>query len=483
MIALQDFIKISEFEWEIPQGLRSHMRASVKVFANRDIIEAGLRDSSFEQAINATTLPGLVGSVVIMPDVHQGYGFPIGGVAATDVSDGVISPGAIGYDINCGVRLLVSHIPLDAAAPYLKELTSAIYEACPSGVGKKGSIRLSRKELEQVCREGSKWALHEGLATREDTELTEDGGCLAGADPAKVSSRAKERGSPQVGSLGAGNHFIEIGVVDQITDLEAASIMGLEEGCLSLMIHSGSRGFGHQICTDYVREFQIAIHKYGIELPDRELVCAPLNSSDGQNYLAAMRCAANYAFCNRQVMAHFARQSFEKVFAGKERNYHLQMVYDLAHNMGKIENHEVDGKKLRACIHRKGATRAFGPYSPGIPDKYKKLGQPVLVPGSMGTSSWILLGTQASMHKSFGSACHGAGRVFSRKRARREVRGEQLLQRLESSGIHIMARSMRGLAEEAPEAYKDVDIVVKCVVGSGIARKVARLKPVAVIKG
>lgn len=483
MVRLNDLKKISEYEWEIPKSFRPDMRVPVRLFATRRLLEIVAEDQSLEQAVNAATLPGLVGQVVVMPDMHQGYGFPIGGVAATRYPDGVISPGAIGYDINCGVRLLASQIDYDQAANQLDALASALNENCPSGVGSKGGVRMSEEELDQVCREGSRWALKRGFATEADLRRTEEGGRLEGADPKDVSKRAKERGRPQLGTLGAGNHFIEVDFVEQIFDSEAAQVMGLREGCLVLQIHCGSRGFGHQICSDYVESFQSAIKRYKIQLPDRELVCAPLDSPEGKSYLAAMRSAANYAFANRQVLAHHARRAFEQVLAGKVSKWNLHQVYDIAHNMGKIETHTIDGIALKVCVHRKGATRAFGPGAPGLPSEYQAIGQPVLVPGSMGTASWVLTGTETSMEKSFGSSCHGAGRVMSRARAKKEVRGDKLRQELESEGVHVRAGSMAGLAEEAPTAYKDVDAVVQTVIGANIAKKVARLKPVAVIKG
>jgi tRNA-splicing ligase RtcB (3'-phosphate/5'-hydroxy nucleic acid ligase) len=483
MITLKIFKKINDYEWEIPQTFRQDMRVPVRIFATRRLLEDSLDDLSIEQAINAATLPGLVGQVVVMPDMHQGYGFPIGGVAATAYPHGVISPGAIGYDINCGVRLLASSIRIEEAEPYLADLATALDHYCPSGVGTKGNWHLSDEELERVCKLGARWALKQGLATEEDLRRTEEAGCLDGADPAQISSRAKERGRSQLGTLGAGNHFLEVDVVDQIFDPKAALAMGLQEGCLTLMIHCGSRGFGHQICTDYVQEFQGAVKRYEIKLPDRELVCAPLDSPEGQAYLGAMRCAGNYAFANRQILAHLARKAFEVVFAGKVRNWHLQQVYDIAHNMGKIESHLIEGQKQKVCVHRKGATRAFGPGTPGLPEEYQTIGQPVLVPGSMGTASWVLTGTKASMERSFGSTCHGAGRVMSRSKAKKEVRGENLRDSLEKQGIRVRAGSLPGLAEEAPQAYKDVDEVVETVSKAGIANKAARLKPVAVIKG
>jgi tRNA-splicing ligase RtcB len=483
MVSLQDLRRISDYEWEIPKSYRSDMRVPVRLFATRRLLEKVMDDKSLDQAVNAATLPGLVGHVVVMPDMHQGYGFPIGGVAATRFPEGVISPGAIGYDINCGVRLLGSQIDYEAVVDSLDDLANALNHYCPSGVGEKGAVRMSDAELVQVCREGSQWAKKQGFATEMDLRRTEERGRLEGADPAKVSKRARERGRPQLGSLGAGNHFIEIDVVDQIFDAQAAQVMGLTQDCLALQIHCGSRGFGHQICTDYVREFQGAVRRYNIQLPDRELVCAPLNSPEGQAYLGAMRCAANYAFANRQILAHNARRAFEEVLAGKVPNWSLYQVYDIAHNMGKIETHTIDGERIKVCVHRKGATRAFGPGSPELPDEYREIGQPVLVPGSMGTSSWVLVGTQTSMAQSFGSSCHGAGRVMSRHQAKKQVRGETLRQELETSGIHVRAGSLAGLAEEAPQAYKDVDEVVETVAGADVARKVARLVPVAVIKG
>lgn len=483
MVNLQDLNKINEYEWEIPRTFREDMQVPVRIFATRSLLEAVMKDRSLEQAVNSATLPGLVGHVVVMPDMHQGYGFPIGGVAATRYPTGVISPGGIGYDINCGVRLLASQIEIGEAKEHINNLASALDHYCPSGVGKKGHLRMSVKELEQVCIQGSTWAKKQGYASEADVRRTEENGRLESADPGKVSNRAKERGRAQLGTLGAGNHFIEVDLVDQIFDERAARVMGLTEGYLVVQIHCGSRGFGHQVCTDYVREFQGAVRRYGITLPDRELVCAPLDSPEGKDYLAAMRCAANYAFANRQVLAHYARKAFEETLAGKVKNWHLHQVYDIAHNMGKIEMHQINGERIKVCVHRKGATRAFGPGFEGLPEEYQPIGQPVLVPGSMGTSSWVLVGTKGSMERSFGSTCHGAGRVMSRSKAKKMVWGEDLRKELQSSGIQVRAGSMAGLAEEAPQAYKDVDDVVSTVAGAGIAKKVARLVPIAVIKG
>lgn len=480
---LSDFIKISDYEWEIPVKAHPDMRVPVRIFATRRLLEKVFVDDSIQQAINSATLPGLVGKVLVMPDMHQGYGFPIGGVAATRYPEGVISPGGIGYDINCGVRLLATQIDVDKAAPHLDQLALALDHNCPSGVGKEGHIKLSDKELDQVCRDGSRWALKNGYAQANDLRRTEENGCVEGADPSAVSKRARERGRDQLGTLGAGNHFLEVDLVEQIFDSQAAEVMGLRQGCLALQIHCGSRGFGHQICSDYVDEFQGAVKRYGIKLPDRELVCAPLTSPEGQRYLKAMRCAANYAFANRQVLTHYARRAFEQVLAGHVPDWELHQVYDIAHNMGKIEIHEINGEKIKVCVHRKGATRAFGPGHEDLPPEYQSFGQPVLVPGSMGTASWVLLGTEGSMERSFGSTCHGAGRMMSRSQAKKKIWGEDLRSQLQSRGIRIRAGSLSGLAEEAPEAYKDVDDVVETVVGAGIAHKVARLVPLVVVKG
>ncbi len=483
MVQLSDLKRLGPYEWEIPAAVRSDMRVPVRLFASRELLQSIGGDASLEQAVNAATLPGVVGQVLVMPDVHQGYGFPIGGVAATELPAGVISPGAIGYDINCGVRLLASRVEIGEAAGAMNDLASALDAACPSGVGKGGRLRLDGRDLERACRDGGKWARTRGWGTDSDVARTEEAGSLEGADFSKVSPRARERGRPQMGTLGAGNHFIEVEVVDEIFDHEAARVMGLSEGCLTVMIHCGSRGFGHQICTDYVKSFQKAVGRYGIRLPDRELVCAPLDSPEGRAYEGAMRCAANYAFANRQVLAHFAREAFTEVLRGRAENVHLHQVYDIAHNMGKIEEHLIDGKKRRVCVHRKGATRAFGPGFEDLPPEYRSMGQPVLVPGSMGTASWVLVGTAKSMEHSLGSCCHGAGRTMSRRKAKRSINGTELLRELEDRGIKVRAGSMPGLAEEAPKAYKDVDAVVDAVAGAGIAKKVARLRPVAVVKG
>ena len=483
MVSINDFKHIEEFVYEVPTSYRKDMRVPARFYADATLLEGVKNDLSLEQLVNTATLPGAVKYALAMPDIHQGYGFPIGGVVATKLPDGVISPGGVGYDINCGVRLLATHLKHEQAKPYLDDLASALYANCPSGVGKGGSIKLKSGELDQLMESGSEWALKRGLADESDLERTEEKGCLAGADSTRVSPRAKERGKGQVGTLGAGNHFIEIDVIDIISDESIARRIGLFQGQIVVQIHCGSRGLGHQVCSDYVKRFQKAIGKYGFSLPDRELVCAPLSSPEGQDYLSAMKAAANYAFANRQVLAHHIRRSFEQVLAGKVSNHHIYQIYDIAHNMAKIETHEVEGHMTKLCVHRKGATRAFGPGSAELPSAYRDIGQPVLVPGSMGTASWVMVGTSTSMSRTFGSTCHGAGRTMSRKKAKKSVHGAGLRDQLESQGILVRAGSMSGLAEEAPVAYKDVNRVVDVVHGAGIAKKVARLTPVAVLKG
>jgi tRNA-splicing ligase RtcB len=483
MVGLHDLKQIEAYLYEIPASFRKDMRVPARFYTDAKLLEGVINDRSLEQLVNTATLPGAVKYALAMPDIHQGYGFPIGGVVATEFPQGVISPGGVGYDINCGVRLLATHLEQAEVAPYLDDLASAIYTHCPSGVGKGGNIKLKPGELDRLMETGSNWALQRGFASESDLERTEESGCLQGADPEKVSPRAKDRGKGQVGTLGAGNHFIEVDVVEKILDAQVAQRIGLFQGQITVQIHCGSRGLGHQVCGDYVNRFQKTISRYGYQLPDRELVCAPLSSPEGQDYLAAMKAAANYAFANRQVLAYHIRRSFEQALAGKVNNHHVYQIYDIAHNMAKIETHAIDGKPVKLCVHRKGATRAFGPGSPVLPAVYRDIGQPVLVPGSMGTASWVLLGTETSMAKTFGSTCHGAGRTMSRKQSKKSVHGAALRDELESRGIHVRAGSMAGLAEEAPAAYKDVDRVVEVVHGAGIARKIAKLIPLAVIKG
>lgn len=483
MVTINDFKQIEEYLYEVPVSYRSDMRVPARFYADAKLLEGVKNDRSLEQLVNTASLPGAVMYALAMPDIHQGYGFPIGGVLATELPDGVISPGGVGYDINCGVRLLATHMDQAEITPYLDDLASALYANCPSGVGKGGSVKLQSGELDRILESGSRWALKRGFATESDLERTEENGCLQGAQAAKVSPRARDRGKGQVGTLGAGNHFIEIDVVDEIADETMAQRIGLWPGQITVQVHCGSRGLGHQVCGDYVKRFQKSVGRYGFRLPDRELVCAPLSSPEGQDYLSAMKAAANYAFANRQVLAHHIRGSFEQALAGKVSNHHVYQIYDIAHNMAKVETHQINGRKAELCVHRKGATRAFGPGSPQLPAVYRDIGQPVLVPGSMGTASWVLVGTRASMTRTFGSTCHGAGRTMSRKKAKKSIQGPILRKELEGRGIHVRAGSMSGLAEEAPAAYKDVNRVVDVVHNAGIAKKVARLRPVAVIKG
>ena len=483
MPSKREFRQIEPDVWELSKSAREDMRVPARLLCDEQLLEAAFMDRTVDQLVNTTTLPGIVNYAMAMPDFHQGYGFPIGGVVAVERERGVISPGGVGYDINCGVRLLGSRLQIGDVAPYLVDLTAALYSACPSGVGGKGRVRVSEPELEQLASDGATWALSKGLARREDLSHTEEGGVLAGADFSKVSPRAKERARPQVGSLGAGNHFLEIDVVEDIYDESVAHAFGLFEGQIAVQIHCGSRGFGHQICDDYVKSLQPAVHKYQIKIPDRELVCAPIDSPEGRAYYGAMACAVNYAFVNRQVLAMGVREAFEVVLAGKVADFDLRQVYDVAHNIAKFERHEVNGKQVKLCVHRKGATRAFGPGYERLPREYRDVGQPVLVPGSMGTESYVLVGTQRAMSLTFGSTCHGAGRTMSRSRARKLVQGAELRRQLEHQGISVQSGSNRGLAEEAPGAYKDVSRVVEVVDRIGIARKVARLRPLGVVKG
>lgn len=483
MFHLHDLTRIDDYVWEIPTSYRSDMRVPARIYASQALLEKALTDLSIQQLVNATTLPGIVGYAIAMPDVHQGYGFPVGGVAATRLPDGVISPGSIGYDINCGVRLLASELDATEIEPYLNDLATLLYQNCPSGVGKSGRFKLDNREMARVLRMGSQWCLERGLAREEDIDHTEESGRLAGAAPERVSEHARGRGHDQIGTLGSGNHFLEVDQVVETYDEAAAAAYGLWPGQVVVLIHCGSRGLGHQVCTDYVREFQPALRRYHIQLPDRELVCAPLDSPEGQAYSGAMQAAANFAFANRQVLVARIRESFARVLANSGLPYDLRQVYDVAHNIGKLEWHVVDGERMEVCVHRKGATRAFAPGHEEIPDAYRGVGQPVLVPGSMGTASYVLVGTQGAMEQTFGSTCHGAGRNMSRTAASKLVQGETLKQELNARGIRVRAGSLRGLAEEAPLAYKQVEEVIAVVEGAGIARAVARLEPMAVIKG
>lgn len=483
MISKHDLDRISELVWQVPQEYRADMRVPARMYADEELLDDALRDKSVEQLINTATLPGIVKYAIAMPDIHQGYGAPVGGVFATSARDGVISPGAVGYDINCGVRVLASQIHVQEIRPYLQKLASELYLNCPSGVGVSGSVNLRREDLDDILDRGADWTLERGYALESDLPRTEEYGRIPYADAARVSHKAKERGIDQLGTLGAGNHFIEVDRVAAVYDEQAARVLNLFENQVVVQIHCGSRGLGHQVCQDYVDRFQRVVKEYNIILPDRELVAAPYASPEGQEYVGAMGAAANFAFANRQVLAFHIRRSFANVLKGSVRDFSLHQVYDIAHNMAKVEEHDVDGKQAQLLVHRKGATRAFGPDSPVLPDDLKPIGQPVLIPGSMGTMSFILVGTAGSMAQTFGSSCHGAGRVWSRHRAKKEVRGEKLRAEMQDRGIAVRAGSMSGLAEEAPQAYKDVARVVQVVQDAGIGKIVARLEPLAVIKG
>ncbi len=483
MVDKKDMKRVEEYVYEIPKSFRPDMRVPARLYADEELLEAALKDRSVEQLINTATLPGVVKYTLAMPDIHQGYGPPIGGVIPLRTSDGVISPGAVGYDINCGVRLLRSNIMAEEVKPIMDEIVNALFQGVPSGVGRSGDIRLSHRDMDDVLEKGSAWAVSQGYGTKDDLEHTEEQGALAGAEARVVSPRAKKRGADQLGTLGSGNHFVEVGEVEEVYDREIADAFGLFEGQLVVWIHTGSRGLGHQVCTDYVRDLQQAVTKYGIKLPDRELVCAPFDSPEGRDYFAAMACAANYAWANRQVLAHRVRQVVDDVLAGVVKDRELTLVYDVAHNIAKVEEYPIDGKPTKLIIHRKGATRAFGPGMKDVPADYREVGQPVLIPGDMGTASYVLVGTTEAMEKTFGTSCHGAGRVMSRSAARKKIRGQELQRELAESGIIVRGGSMSGLAEEAPDAYKDVDRVVNVVHSTGVARKVARVVPLGVIKG
>ncbi|HNT76039.1 MAG TPA: RtcB family protein [Anaerolineae bacterium] len=483
MVEKNQFEQLSDYVWELPPHYDARMRVPARIYGNEQIFDMAFRDKSVEQLVNVAMLPGIVRYAMAMPDMHQGYGFPIGGVAAFRYSDGIVSPGGVGYDINCGVRMLASAMDYEDIEPYLEELIATLFKVCPSGVGEDGSVRLSDKELDDVLERGTEWAISKGYATRADAERTESYGRIAGARADVVPKRAKERGRPQMGSLGSGNHFLEIDVVDEIYNADVATAFGLRPGQVVVQIHCGSRGLGHEVCEQAIRALQDAPRRYGITIPDRELVAAPVQSAEGQEYMAGMAAAANYAFANRQVLAHFVRQAFDRVLASKVTDRDLHQVYDVAHNIAKVEEHAVDGKPMKVVVHRKGATRSFPPGHPDLPAVYREVGQPVLVPGSMGTASYVLVGTADGFGETFGSTCHGAGRTMSRNAAIRATRGEQVRADLNRQGIVVRTGSLRGLAEEAPMAYKEVDQVVESVAGAGLAGKVARVHPVAVIKG
>ena len=476
--------KIDDYRWEIPQSYKAGMSVPGLIFASESMLNHIWEEQVFQQVANVAFLPGIVGHSLAMPDIHWGYGFPIGGVAATRVADGVVSPGGVGFDINCGVRLLRTNLTKEEVKPKIEQLIAELFVNIPSGLGSTGKIRVNEKELDEVLTRGSRWAVAKGYGEAEDIVVTEESGCIKGANPDKVSSKAKKRGIPQLGTLGSGNHFLEVEVVDEIYDREAATAMGINDvGQVLIMIHTGSRGFGHEVCSDYVRLMGEAVRKYGINLPDRQLACALVKSPEGQDYLAAMAGAANYAWTNRQCITHWTRESFIKVLGKSQREIGLEQVYDVAHNIAKIEEYTISGKKHTLCVHRKGATRAFPAGHPDIPDIYKNIGQPVLIPGDMGRCSYVLLGTETAMKESFGSTCHGAGRVQSRAAAKRSLRGTDVARALAARGITVRTGNMSSLAEEASEAYKDVTEVVDITEKAGITHKVAKATPLGVIKG
>ncbi len=476
--------KIDDYRWQIEQEYKPGMRVPGLIYADERMLALIREEQALEQVANVAFLPGIVGQSLAMPDIHWGYGFPIGGVAGTNVDNGVVSPGGVGFDINCGTRLLRTDLTEKEVRPRIEGLIASLFANVPSGLGSEGRIRLRGNEIDRVLAQGAAWAVAHGYGEKEDLELAEEGGCLKGADPSLVSEKAKKRGAPQLGTLGSGNHFLEVQVVEEIYDRAVAEVFGIEEvGQVVVLIHTGSRGLGHQVCDDYLRTMTSAVQKYGIELPDRQLACAPVQSTEGKAYQAAMACAANYAWANRQLICHWTRECFANFFGKSATELGLRMVYDVAHNIAKIEQHKVNGKKQTLCVHRKGATRAFPAGAPGVPVRYRGVGQPVLIPGDMGRYSYIAMGTERAMAETFGSTCHGAGRVQSRSAAKRSLRGIDIAKEMEKKGITVMAASRSGLAEEAPEAYKDVAEVVHITHEAGISRKVARARPLGVIKG
>lgn len=480
-ITKQQLIMLNKALYEIPTLYRSDMRVPAWVFTNDTMLNDILGDNSLEQIVNVATLPGIKGHALAMPDIHQGYGFPIGGVAATAIHEGgVISPGGIGYDINCGVRLLATSLGADESASFLEKLATEIYHAVPSGVGRGGTIKLVDTRLNKVLQQGAPYMVELGYGDESDIEHCEERGVMHEAAADLVSDKAKDRGRDQLGTLGSGNHFLEIQKVDEIYDTAVARLFGLEQGMVTVMIHCGSRGLGHQTCTDHVRLMMPQLQKWGIHLPDPELACAPFTSIEGQNYFAAMCASANFAWANRHVIGHAVRQAFKKVMGNTAQ---VRTVYDVSHNIGKKETHILNGKSVELMVHRKGATRAFGPHRPEVPAAYRSVGHPVLIPGTMGTASYVCVGTQKGMEISFGSCCHGAGRKMSRVKAKKMVEGVTLRHQLEQQGIVIRCDSDRGLAEEAPLAYKDIHDVIEVVEHAHLARKIARLTPLAVIKG
>jgi len=474
--------KIDACRWRIPK--EGDMRTEGLVFASEAMIHALMQEKALEQVRNVATLPGIVGPSLAMPDIHWGYGFPIGGVAAFSEQEGVVSPGGVGYDINCGVRLLAGSLHLEELLPVQAPLADLLFRNVPSGVGStRSDFRLTKGQERRVLLDGARWAVREGFGTDADLDHIEEGGVILGADPELISDRALERGRSQLGTLGSGNHFLEVQKVDRIFDARAAEVLGLFEGQITVSIHTGSRGLGYQICDDHLRLMQAASRKYGIHLPDRQLCCAPLTSPEGKQYLAAMAAGANFAFANRQMITAWVRESFSRIFGKGQEQIRMRLIYDVCHNIAKWEEHEVAGRMQRLCVHRKGATRAFAPGHPKTPSAFAEVGQPVLIPGDMGRSSCVLVGTQKAMEETFGSSCHGAGRVLSRHAAKKVSRGRDPVAELAKRGILIRASSRATVAEEISEAYKDVNEVVEVMQQAGLAKIVARLRPLIVVKG
>ncbi|MBM4250167.1 MAG: RtcB family protein [Euryarchaeota archaeon] len=475
---------VDEYRYRIPQGYKPGMRTCGIIYANARLIEGVKHDEAPEQVANVATLPGITGPSMAMPDIHWGYGFPIGGVAATDAEEGVLSPGGVGYDINCGVRLLRTNLRAEDVRPHIRNLIDTIFEEVPSGLGSKGKVRLDVSELDAVLEGGAAWAVGKGFGLEDDLDHIEENGRMEAADASKVSRLAKQRGAPQLGTLGAGNHFLEIQRVEEVYDDAAARALGMSgPGQVMVMVHTGSRGCGYQICDDWLKVMHQAYRKYRIDLPDPQLACAPAGSQEARDYFSAMACGANYAWANRQLITHWVREAFGKVLGQSSGELGLGTVYDLAHNIAKLEEHEVEGRRRRLYVHRKGATRAFGPDRPEVVPAFRALGQPVLIPGNMGSESFVLLGTRRAMDETFGSACHGAGRVMSRNQAVRQFMDRQVIASLGEMGIYARGASDTVMSEEAPGAYKDVASVVDVCHGAGIARKVARLRPMGVMKG
>jgi tRNA-splicing ligase RtcB len=476
--------KLDDFRFEIPKSYKPCMSTSAIIYSDDKMIQSVKADNAPEQAANVACMPGIVGRSMAMPDIHWGYGFPIGGVAAFDVESGVISPGGIGYDVNCGVKLVRTELMLNDVVKDIKKLVDAIFENVPSGVGEKGKLRLDGRQIDDVLDGGAGWAVKQGYGWEDDLTSCEENGRMETADSSKVDVKAKQRGAPQLGTLGAGNHFLEIQKVERIFDSEAAKAFGIHStDQIMVSIHSGSRGCGHQIASDYIRIMESALRKYNINVPDRQLACAPANSHEGQDCFKAMSAAANYAWANRQLILHWVRGSFEKVLGRTAEEMGMDCVYDVAHNICKLEEHEFEGKRRKLYIHRKGATRAFDTTRSEVPQKYRSVGQPVLIPGDMGSASYVLVGTSNAMTETFGSTCHGAGRLMSRTSAAKRFSANDVVALLHSRGIYIKAASRDGIIEEAPGAYKDVDEVVRIAHGAGISRMVARLKPLGVMKG